>query len=70
MEERKTLDSIIHRLEVIQTNVEDAMSWADIMGWEDFTSWIEEAYKGSWDLINDLEDIIIDLEEHKKKGKQ
>lgn len=50
------LDSIIHRLEVIQTNVEDVMNWT-----------IEEIQERSWHLRSSLEDIIIDLEEHKKR---
>lgn len=45
------IDLIINRLEVIQTNTEDVMNWT-----------IEEIQERSWNLRNNLEDIIIDLE--------
>ena len=68
MEERKTLDSIIHRLKEIQINSEDAVSWAEVMSWADVTSWIVEEIERNSDLINDLEDIIRELEEENWKN--
>lgn len=55
-EDNKTFDSIINRLEVIQANAEDVMNWT-----------IQEIQERSRDLRNNLDDIIIDLEECKKR---
>lgn len=64
----ETLDKIIHRLKEIQTNAEDAVSWAEVMSWADVTSWIVEEIERNSDLINDLEDIIRELEEENWKN--
>ena len=66
MEERETLDKIIHKLKEIQTNVEGVMSWEDIASWTDVISWVTKEIKKNKDLKNNLKDIIADLEEHRK----
>lgn len=53
------IDLIINRLEVIQTNAEDVMNWT-----------IEEIQERSWNLRNNLEDIIIDLEKVREANKR
>lgn len=70
---KDNLDSIIHRLKEIQTNVEGVMSWEDIAiiwtdlaSWTDVVSWMGEEIEKNRDLKNVLKDIIIDLEEYKE----
>lgn len=53
------IDLIINRLEVIQTNAEDVVNWT-----------IEEIQERSWNLRNNLEDIIIDLEKVREANKR
>lgn len=55
---KSAIDSIINRLEVIQTDAEDVMNWT-----------IEEIQERSWNLRNNLEDIIIDLEKVKEANR-
>lgn len=64
MEERDSLDLIIHKLKEIQTNSEDAMR--DNMSWADVMYWISKEIGKNRELKNILKDIIIDLEEHRK----
>ena len=54
-DKKDNLDSIINRLEVIQTDMENVMNK------------VEEIQEGNRNLRNALEDIIIDLEEYKEK---
>lgn len=55
---KSAIDSIINRLEIIQTDAEDVMNWT-----------IEEIQERSWNLRNNLEDIIIDLEKVKEANR-
>lgn len=62
---KDNLDSIIHRLKEIQTDVEDVMGWNTVVSWEDVMDWMIKEIKNQ-DLRNSLGDIIIDLEEYRK----
>lgn len=64
-DEEDNLDLIIHRLEVIRTNSEDAISWGETMSWADVMNWISKEIEKNRDLKNELEDIIKELEEYK-----
>ena len=66
MEERETLDKIIHKIKEIQSNAEDAIISAETMSWADVMKWISKEIEKNRDLKNILKDVIIDLEEHRK----
>ena len=73
MEERVTLDKIIHKLKEIQTISEGVKSWedmaviwTDLASWTDVISWISKEIEKNQELKNILKDIIIDLEKHRK----
>ena len=70
MEERKTLDLIIHKLKETEINTEDIMSWEDIVSWTDIVSWMSKEIEKNRALKNLLKDIIIDLEEYKEANEK